>query len=124
MPSDASLMFVPVGENGARPFGMEARDRVLRLAANAGFECADAPEPGRAMLLANMRFAWDPAWLKAMRTRPGTMLTLGGEPVMVHVPVHSNLTAATKAIEDHRVADGYETLPAETAELNYAELRK
>ena len=87
MASDAPLLFVPVGTNAARPFGIEARDRACRLAANAGLECAVAPEPGRAMLLASMRYAWDPAWLKAMRKRPGTMLTLGGEPVMVHVPL-------------------------------------
>ncbi len=76
----------PSGSNDARPFGMDARERACRLAANAGLECADAPVEGRAVLLASMRYAWDPAWLKAMRSRPGTMLTLGGEPVMVHVP--------------------------------------
>ena len=124
MTSDPPLLFVPVGTNDARPFGMEARERACRLAANAGLECADAPEPGRAMLLASMRYAWDPAWLKAMRTRPGTMLTLGGQPVMVHVPLHANLAAAAAALEDGQVAEGYELLPAETAELSYAELRK
>ena len=30
----------------------------------------EAPEPGRAALLASMGYAWDPAWLKAMRARP------------------------------------------------------
>jgi phosphatidylglycerophosphate synthase len=124
MASDPPLLFVPVGTNDARPFGMPARERACRLAANAGFECAEEPEPGRAMLLADMRFAWDPAWLNAMRTRPGTMLTLEGEPVMVHVPVHANLAAATAAIENRELADDYEPLPAETAELSYAELRK
>ena len=124
MASDPPLLFVPVGSSNARPFGMGARERACRLATNAGLECADAPEPGRAMLLASMRYAWDPAWLKAMRTRPGTMLTLGGEPVMVHVPVHANLAAAAAALEGGQAAEGYELLPAETAELSYAELRK
>jgi len=76
------------------------------------------------MLLASMRFAWDPAWLKAMRGRPDTMLTLGSEPVMIHVPVHANLAAAAAALEDRQVGKDYEPLPAETAELSYAELRK
>ncbi len=124
MPSDPPLLFVPVGTNDARPFGMDARERACRLAANAGFECTQAPQPGRAMLLASMRFAWDPAWLKAMRARPETMLTLGGEPVMAHVPVDANLAAAAAGLEDHQVVEGYELLPAETAELTYAELRK
>jgi phosphatidylglycerophosphate synthase len=124
MASDPALLFVPVGTNDARPFGMSARERACRLATNAGFDCAEQPEPGRAMLLASMRYAWDPAWLKAMRTRPGTALTLGDEPVMIHVPVNGNLAAAAAGLEDRQLVEGYEALPAETAELSYAELRK
>jgi phosphatidylglycerophosphate synthase len=118
------LLFVPIGDNRARPFGISARERACRLAANAGFECAEAVEPGRPTLLASMRFAWDPAWLKAMKTRPGTMLTLEGEPVMAHVAPDANPVAAAAGLEDHQPVEGYELLPAETAELNYAELRK
>jgi phosphatidylglycerophosphate synthase len=124
MTSELPLLFVPVGTNAARPFGMDARERACRLATNAGLECANAPEAGRPALLASMRYAWDPAWLKAMRSRPGTMLTLGGEPVMAHVAADSNLAAAAAGLEDHQVVEGYELLPAETAELSYAELRK
>ena len=76
------------------------------------------------MLLSSMRYAWDPAWLKAMRARPGTMLTLGGEPVMVHVSPNASLAAAVAGLEDHQIVEGYDLLPAETAELSYAELRK
>ena len=43
MANETPLLFVAVGDNAARPFGMHARDRACRLAANAGFECADAP---------------------------------------------------------------------------------
>jgi phosphatidylglycerophosphate synthase len=124
MASEPSLLFVPVGRNDARPFGMEAHDRACRLAANAGLECADAPETGRPVLLASLRYAWDPAWLKAMRTRPGTMLTLGGEPVMAHVAANFDPAAAAAGLEDHRVVKGFELVAAETAELSYAELRK
>jgi phosphatidylglycerophosphate synthase len=124
MVDDTQLLFVPVGRNEARPFGMDARERVCRLATNAGLECADSPKPGRAVLLASLRFAWDPAWLKAMRGLPGTILTLGGEPVMAHVPEGTNPAAAIAGIEDRVAVEGYELLPAETAELNYAELRK
>jgi phosphatidylglycerophosphate synthase len=117
-------MFVPVGNNVARPFGTDARERACRLATNAGLDCADAPEPGRAVLLTSMHYAWDPAWLKAMRARPGTLLTLGGEPVMAHVPAGSDAAVAAKALEARQVVEGYELLDAETAELSYAELRK
>jgi phosphatidylglycerophosphate synthase len=124
MTSDPPLLFVPVGANEARPFGMGSRERACRLATNAGLECAEQPEPGRAMLLASMRYAWDPAWLKLMRDRPGAMLTLGDEPVMVHVPVNGNLAAAAAGLEDNQAVQGYEALPAELAELSYAALRK
>lgn len=124
MASDPALLFVPVGTNPARAFGMEARDRACRLARNAGLECAQAPEPGRAVLFASMRYAWDPAWLKAMRSRPGTMLTLDGEPVMAHVAAGSNTAVAAAGLEDHQPVEGYDLLPAETAELSYAQLRK
>lgn len=124
MAIDPPLQFVPIGHNEARPFGMDARDRACRLATNAGLECADAPIEGRAVLLASMRYAWDPAWLKAMRTRPGTMLTLGGQPVIAHVPANQNAAAAVAGLEDEQAVATYDLLPAETAELSYAELRK
>ena len=124
MASALPLLFVPIGTNAGRPFGMDARERACRLAANAGLECADAPLPGRPALFASMRYAWDPAWLKAMRERPATMLTLAGEPVIAHVAADANPAAAAAGLEDHVVTDGYEELRAETAELNYAELRK
>jgi phosphatidylglycerophosphate synthase len=122
--TDDKLLFVPIGDNAARPFGMSARERACRLAANAGLECAEAVEPGRPTLLASMRFVWDPAWLKAMAMRPNTMLTLGGEPVIAHVAADANPAAAAAGLEDHQPVEGYELLTAETAELNYAELRK
>jgi phosphatidylglycerophosphate synthase len=124
MANDPPLLFVPIGQNDARPFGMDARERMCRLAANAGLECGEAPVEGGAVLLASMRYAWDPAWLKAMRNRPGTTLTLGDEPVMVHVPAGRNPASAAAGLEDGRIIAGYEPLPAETAELSYAELRK
>jgi len=124
MSDDAALLFVPVGANPARPFGMDARDRACRLATNAGFECADAPRQGRAALIVSLAYAWDPAWLKAMRSRPGTVLTLGGKPVMAHVPRDRDAAAAASAVEAGNELDGYDALGAETAELNYAELRK
>ena len=114
MAGEAAPLFVPTGANPARPFRMDARDRACRLAINAGFECAESAAPDRAAILANLDFAWDPAWLKAMRKRPRTRLTWRGETVMAHVP----------AGEDPSAIEGYEQLDAETAELNYAELRK
>jgi len=122
MASKGPLLFVPVGANSARLFGMDARERACRLATNAGFECADAIPPDRAALVANMDYAWDPAWLKAMRSKPREVLTLGGKPVMAHVPAGDS--SAADAIANGQPLDGFESLDAEMAELNYAELRK
>ena len=124
MASEEPLLFVPVGSNAARPFGMDARERACRLATNAGFECADAVPSDRAALVASMDYAWDPAWLKALRSRPRTVLTLGGKPVMAHLSANGDGAAAVSAVESGAALDGFEALPAETAELNYAELRK
>ena len=69
-----------------------ARSGWTRATAPAGsrpMPGSNAPTPptaGRAALLASLDYAWDPAWLKAMRSRPRTVLTLGGKPVLVHVP--------------------------------------
>lgn len=124
MASDTALLFVPVGTNDARPFGMEPRERACRLATNAGLDRAEAPSPGRAVLLASMRYAWDPAWLTAMAELPGSMLTLGGEPVMAHVPADADPAETAAGLEYQRVVDGYELLAAETAGLGRGALPK
>jgi phosphatidylglycerophosphate synthase len=124
MASDVPLLFVPVGDNAARAFGMEARDRACRLAANAGFTCAKAVEPDRAALVASMAYAWNPAWLKELRERPGTLLTLGGRPVMAHVPAGEDASPVVAALERGAALDGYEAIAAETAELENKALRK
>jgi phosphatidylglycerophosphate synthase len=124
MAGETPLLFVPLGANPARPFGLDARERACRLASNAGFECAEAVNGERAALVASMAFAWDPAWLKAMRSRSKAMLTLGGKPVMAHIPEGEPAQDALLAIESGQPIPGYEELAAETAQLNYAELRK
>jgi phosphatidylglycerophosphate synthase len=124
MASDASLLFVPVGVNPARPFGMDAKERACRLATNAGFECADVAQPGRAALLASMAYGWDPAWLKEMRLRPRTALTFRGKPVLAHVAEGEDVEATLIAIEKGIPIAGYFAVAAETAQLTNAALRK
>jgi phosphatidylglycerophosphate synthase len=124
MPSDTFLLFVPVGSNAARPFGMDARERACRLASNAGLECADDTQPRRAALLASMAYAWDPAWLKAMAGRRRTALTLGGKPVMAHVPADEDAAKIAQALGSGEAIGGYDQLDADTAKLSYDELRK
>ena len=124
MADGSPLLFVPLGSNQARPFGLDARDRACRLAANAGLNCADAAQEGRPALVASLAFAWDPAWLRAMATRPKSVLTLGGKPVMAHVPEGEPAAAVVEAVERGDPVTGYDELASETANLSYAELRK
>lgn len=124
MSSDPPPTFVPVGTSSARLFGMDARTRACRLAENAGFACADGPQRGRGTLLGSLGFAWDPAWLKAMAARPGSVLTLGGRPVVAHVAAGGDVAAAAQALAEGRDLDGLEPVPSETTELSYFELRK
>jgi len=118
------LLFVPVGDSAARPFGMGVRERAARIARNLGLDPDDETVEGQPAVLADMDYAWDPAWLKAIAARPGAMLTLGGKPVLVHVPAGKKTAVAIAAMEANEPLAGYEAIDGETAELNYAELRK
>ena len=124
MASEEPLFFIPVGENPARPFGMDARERACRLATNAGFECADVAASGRGALLASMAFSWDPLWLKELKDHPRTVLTLDDRPVMVHVPDGENVAKIAEALEEQKPIGGYATIASEEAQLNNAVLRK
>ena len=123
---DASRpVFVPVGSNPARLFGLDAKERACRLAANAGLECADRADPARGVVLANMSFAWDPAWLRSLASRPGTIVLFEQQPVLAHLPAGS----ATGPVEQAMLGgggalDGLEQIDAQSAEVSYDELRK
>ena len=43
-------------------YDLDAKTRACRLAENMGLECAETAD--RAAVLANMAYAWDPAWLR------------------------------------------------------------
>lgn len=120
----SELLFIPFGENRARPFGMDARERACRLAFNAGFEVAGEAKAGHPALLSSMAYGWDPVWLKEMRSRPRTILTLGGIPVLAHVGEGDDTQAILTAIETGSAIEGYQRLAAETAELTKSAGRK
>ena len=92
--ASAPPVFVPVGDNPARVFGLDAATRARRLAAKARLDCAGGARPGQAVLLADLDYAWDPAWLAAIAKRPGSVLMLGDRAVLAHVPAHLELGPA------------------------------
>ena len=125
MSTETSLLFVPVGSNPARVFGLDARTRACRLATNAGLECADSIETGRAVIIASLDYAWDPAWLKGMTARPSSVLTLGGRPVLAHVSAGGPASEIADAVaRGEGSAVALVPVEAETVELSNAELRK
>ena len=128
MPASAALdpppLFVPIGDNGARPFGMDARALACALAAKAGLEPAEAPIAGRAVVLADMAFAWDPAWARAMAASPGKVLVKDGQPVLAHVAAGGDVALAMAAMRGGFSVAGLEPLDADSAELSNHELRK
>jgi len=118
-------IFICVGDNPARVFGLDANERARRLASNAGLECAERAETGRGALLANMAFAWDPAWLTLMAKRPSSVLTAAGEPVLAHLPPGFPAEKVEQAmLGSGGSLDGLETLDSQDAEVSYDELRK
>jgi len=123
MEAQPKPVFVPVGDIPARMFGMDARTRANRLASNIGLDLADSVPEGRDVIVADMHYAWDPAWLKDLATRPGTVLVKDGRPVLAHVsdaaPVLAAMTSDTPLNEA-----GLQVLDAETAQLSNFELRK
>ena len=106
--------------------GSTPTTRARRLAAKAKLDCADAARPGQAVLLADLDFAWDPAWLAAIAKRPGSVLMLGDRAVLAHVPAHLDAAPMAAAMEQGAAWTGsdLDRLDAETTELNNHELRK
>lgn len=76
--------FVAVGSNETRAFGLPAVERARRFAAKAGLTPSDDLPAAGGAILANLAFAWDPAWLRHLEQEPGLVVTLGGEVVLAH----------------------------------------
>jgi phosphatidylglycerophosphate synthase len=79
--------FATIGENATPLWGMTANERVRRIAKSAKLTERGVASEGAsdgAALLANAAFAFDPAWLRHLVTQAGTVLTLGGVPVLAH----------------------------------------
>jgi phosphatidylglycerophosphate synthase len=123
-PAALPPLFVPVGDNRAIVFAMTARERAAALAAKAGMEPADAPVTGRAVVLADLAFAWDPAWAREIAAEPGAVLIKDGRAVLVHVPADGNAATAIAAIRFGQPLPGFTPIDADRAELSYRELRK
>ncbi len=125
MSATATPLFIAVGDNPARAFGMAADVRANALAVKAGMEPATVPQAGRGTMLADLGYAWDPTWARAMAAKPGTALVKDGRAVLVHVTADVDPEPYAAAMRDGRpFADGLDILDADRAEVSNKELRK
>ena len=125
-PPEPTPLFVTVGDNRARAFGMAADVRAAALAVKAGMEPAAGAAPDRGTVLADLGFAWDPVWARAIRARPGTALVKDGRAVLVHVAAGPDPAPVIAAMQGGApfAAEGFTVLDADRAELSNHELRK
>jgi len=68
-----------VGSNETRLWGLTARERLERIAAKQGLTVGE-----EGPLVADLLYVWDPSWLALVAKRPGTVVTLGGVPVLAN----------------------------------------
>lgn len=132
MPADPAPLsppvVVPVGSNSTPIWGMSAAERLRRMAVARKLTMAgeDAAAGTSDVLLANLAFAFDPAWLAHLVARPGTILTREGVPVLAHVAAADrDAVAAAMAVGRPLGPTGLAIIPAEAEEGIFNEaLRK
>lgn len=91
---------VPLGDNPVLLWGMTARERLRRIAAARKLPFGDAVAASDTVILSNLAFVFDPAWIAWLQPRPGTVLTRRGEIVLAHV------AAADRAACERAILDG------------------
>ena len=124
-PAPAQPLFVTVGDNPARTFGMDAAQRARALAIKAKLQPVDEAEPGRSTVYADLNWAWDPEWLVALAEAPGEVLTKDGHAVLAHVPAGGDPAPVLSAmLSGDRYEGSLERTDADTADFTYRKLRK
>jgi len=95
---------IPVGDNSTRLWGMSARERLRRIAGQNKLPFDE--DRGGPAILANLAFAFDPAWIGYLRGRPGLVVTRGGVPVLAHAATPAQRVAVIAAMQaDAPLAD-------------------
>jgi len=124
-PAAAKPLFVTVGDNPARTFGMDAAERARALAVKAKLDPAGEARQGRSTLYADLDWSWDPEWLVALARSPGVVLIKDGHPVLSHVPADGDPSAVLSAmLSGERYQGSLEQIDADTADFSYSTLRK
>jgi phosphatidylglycerophosphate synthase len=118
-----TIAFETVGENRVKVFSLDPVTRAHRLARKAGLDPDARPDEASPRVVADLGYAWDPAWLRHVAGRPGAVITLGGRPVLAHAQRADAPVIA--AMRDGAGYDGPGVIRAEQgADLHDLALRK
>ncbi|MET4595879.1 MULTISPECIES: CDP-alcohol phosphatidyltransferase family protein [unclassified Sphingomonas] len=90
----------PVGSNPTLLWGMTNVERLRRIARAQGFADHAAADQDSPAILANMAFAFDPVWTAHLKTRPGTVVTRAGVPVLAYVRDRAERAQVEAAMRD------------------------
>ena len=90
----------PVGSNPTLLWGMTNVERLRRIARAQGFADHAAADQDGPAILANMAFAFDPVWTAHLKTRPGTVVTRAGVPVLAYVRDRTERAQVEAAMRD------------------------
>jgi phosphatidylglycerophosphate synthase len=112
-----------VGANDTPLWGMNSEERLRRIAR------AQKLELGRedAELLVNLRYVFDPGWLRFVAGEPDRVITLGGVPVLAHCTREEDRADVAEAMERGQPLAGTGlsvTAWEESGGLSNSELRK
>jgi phosphatidylglycerophosphate synthase len=100
-----------VGANPTRLWGLSMTERNARIGQKAGLGGTGAP-----VVLANARFAYDPAWLSHVAASPGLVLTLSGMPALAHARDEHEAALLREAMRDDAVPNEPERFTFEAFE--------
>ena len=121
-----SVAFLGVRQNDTRVFGLTPAERARRFAAKAKLAPVDRVPADGPVIIADLGFAWDPAWLAYLRDHHDLAVTWRGRPVLIHCTDPAQAAAVVAAIETGGLLPpGFAVQDAEfDASLYNATLRK
>lgn len=101
------LTVLAAGTNPTPVWGMSAAERLRRLAAQAKLPFADAAPADGEVVVADLAYAFDPAWLRWLAGQGPTAVTVGGKAVLARVAAaYASDPLAAPGVAVMRLEDG------------------
>jgi phosphatidylglycerophosphate synthase len=93
------VAFLGIGRNEVRVFGLSPAERARRFATKAKLVPVDRVPANAPVIVADLAFTWDPAWLAHVRDHPGVAVVWRGRAALVHCTDPRQAEAVVAAIE-------------------------